>query len=500
MSFQLVLSLFLLIAIIVVRVLQKENQTLRIESAIKDQEREAVLTFLNRIGEAFTRELNLDETLSMIGEFIVEETLAESGAIYLFDEKSEYLRARVVVGLFPPLHQTLGYVLTKKKHVQEKVKSERIKRGESIIGAAAETGESYLITEAATDKRVPDAARALVPMQSLMVAPLKVRGKVLGAMAVVNKTVGQSFDQRDMGLLEALADQAAVTVNIVSLYSQIAEKQRIEQELRVAQEFQRLLLPKSDPNIVGYDIGGFSMPAREVGGDYFDFIQIDKDHLGFCVADVCGKGIPGGLVMAAARSTLRAEARVSRSPREVMIAVNGQVLIDTKENVFITMTYGILNIPKGIVTFARAGHEPIIQYDADGERAPRLHSPDGLAVGLVDNEIFAGIIQEQTISLQPGETIFLYTDGVIEAMNAKAEEYGAERFMDVLRRHARSTSRELIDELDRDIHAFGGGIPQHDDITMIAIRRLPPPAAAVVQPLSDEPDDEAPQQSERANA
>jgi sigma-B regulation protein RsbU (phosphoserine phosphatase) len=450
--------------------LRKENRRLLVETTIKDQEREAVLTFLNRIGEAFTRELNLDETLSMIGEFIVEETLAESGAIYLFDAAEEYLHAKVVVGLFPPLHETLGYVLTKKRYVQEKVKSERIRRGESIIGVAAETGEPYLITDASTDSRVPESTRSLVKMQSLMVAPLRVRGKVLGVMAVVNKTVGNSFDARDMGLLTTLADQAANTVNIVSLYSEIGEKQRMEQELLLAQEFQRLLLPKDNPHLEYFEISGISTPALEVGGDYFDYIPIDEEHLGLCIADVSGKGIPGGLVMAAVRSTLRAEARMSLSPREVMMAVNSQILKDTKENVFITMTFGVLNLRTGAFTFVRAGHEPTILLDSEGALAPRLVSPEGIALGLVDNEIFS-VMEEQTVTLGVGETAVLYTDGVVEAMNEKSEEYGSERFLKCLQRNAYQKCEALIEALSRDIERFSGGIAQHDDITMLVIRR-----------------------------
>jgi len=464
------LAALLLLAVGALYFLRKDNQRLSFEGAIKDQEREAVLTFLNRIGEAFTRDINLDETLSMIGEFIVEETFAESGAIYLFDEKSEYLNARVVVGLFPPLHETLGYVMTKKKYLQDKVKSEKIKRGESIIGMAAEKNESYLITDAATDGRVPESARAIVDMRSLMVAPLRTRGKVFGVMAVVNKTVGNSFDQHDMGLLEALADQAAVTVNIVRLYGEIAEKQRIEQELLLAQEFQRLLLPKEDPTIDGYSIGGFSSPALEVGGDYYDFITIDDHTLGLVVADVSGKGIPGGLVMAAARSTLRAEARINRSPRAVIMAVNDQMLKDTKENVFITMTYGVLDVRTGEFTFVRAGHEPTYVFDVDSVGKPKSYAPDGIALGLVENDIFQ-IIEEKTIVLDPGESAFLYTDGVIEAMDPRSDEYGAERLLRTLKENAHLDSPKLLRAVMDDVERFAAGTAQHDDITMIAVRR-----------------------------
>lgn len=451
--------------------LRRKNRYLAYITTVKDQEREAVLTFLNRMGEAFTRDINLDETLSMIGEFIIEETTAESGAIYLFDDDAEYLSARVVVGLFPPLHETLSFVTTKKKYLQQKVKSEKIRKGESIIGLAAETGRSFLIPDATADPRVPSAAHSVVPMKSLMVAPLRVRGNVLGVMAVLNKVSNESFTPRDMGLLQALADQAAVTVNIVRLYGEIAEKQRIEQELSLARDFQRLLLPKENPIIPGWEFAGYSTPALEVGGDYYDFIRIDAETLGFCVADVSGKGIPGGLVMAAARSTLRAEARISRSPREVLKALNHRILRDTGENVFITLSYGVLDLRTGSLTLARAGHEPLLVIDRDEKRPIDRYSPDGIALGLVDNDIF-DIIEETTVQLAVGQTAFLYTDGATEAMDVRDEEYGIERMEDFLKRSRLRSCKSMIDGLLEDIQAFAGERQQHDDITVIAFRRM----------------------------
>jgi len=287
---------------------------------------------------------------------------------------------------------------------------------------------------------------------------------------VLNKAMGSSFDHGDMNLLQALSDQAAVTVNIVSLYSEIAEKQRIQQELNLARDFQRLLLPKEDPIINGYDFSGISMAALEVGGDYYDYIEIDEDHMGFCVADVSGKGLPGGLVMSAARSTLRAEARISMSPKEVLTAVNDSILRDTGQNVFVTMTYGILEISTGEIVFARAGHEPTLIIDENPKAEIISHMPDGIALGLVEEDIFR-IMEDKTITLENGQMALFYTDGVIEAMNSENDEYGADRFMEVLQTYRLKTCDEIIQAVLDDIAKFAKGIHQHDDITIMAIRK-----------------------------
>jgi sigma-B regulation protein RsbU (phosphoserine phosphatase) len=211
-----------------------------------------------------------------------------------------------------------------------------------------------------------------------------------------------------------------------------------------------------------------------MGGDYYDFIRVDDHHIGFVIADVSGKGVPGSLIMAMVRSAVRAEAPGELSPAKVMQVINRRVYHDTRSNVFITMTYAILNERNHTLRFARAGHEPTICCDGDSGR-PVLHTPDGIALGLVEDDPF-GIIEEKTLDLTQTSLVVLYTDGVVEAMNGEGEEYGQERFFSVLQRGATAPADSLIDDLLGDIEEFTGGIPQHDDITLIALRRLAPAA------------------------
>jgi len=438
-----------------------------------DRERKAVFMFLNSLGERLTKDnLAMEPALKIITEFVVEATEAEAGAAFLLDTTDNQLGAVVVHGMFPPLMQTTGYVLTKQKYLSERVKRERIPVGETVIGEVAKNGEPILIRDATGDPRVPAAGAENLRIRTIMVAPLKTRGRVLGVLAVVNKRGIGIFTDEEMDVLVSLADQAASTVEMVKLYGQLAEKQRIEQELRLAHDFQKMLLPKACPELPGFQLAAFSAPAQEVGGDYYDFFFIDEErrYLGVVIADVSGKGIPGALIMAVVRCTMRAMAMDNLSPKDVMVKVNERVYADTKENVFVTMTYGVLDTVARTFRFARAGHEPVVTVKGQGGSV-QLSSPDGIAMGLVSSDMFS-MIEEQVLHLGTGDTAVMYTDGVIEAMDPAQNEYGQQRFFALVADNRDLLPQEIIEKTLTDIRLFTKGHPQHDDITLLAIKVL----------------------------
>jgi sigma-B regulation protein RsbU (phosphoserine phosphatase) len=452
--------------------LRRQVTHLRAVTRQAQKEQEAVLSLIDKLGEKITSKIDLEETLNIITEYIVQATKAEAGAIFIINESDHTLQAQVVIGPFPLLHETHEYVLTKPKYLAEKIKRDRIKVGEGIIGLVAEQGESLLVTDAEADPRVPRHAHLLNQVHSIILCPLRVRGHVLGVFVVVNKLGEAIFDSRDMALLQALADQAAVTVDLVKLYDVLADQQRLEQELAVAHGFQKMLLPSEFPKMNGFELHAISEAAMVIGGDYFDFFEVDDMHMGLVIADVSGKGIPGALIMAMVRAVLRAEAHGILSPKEVLARVNERVVSDTKENVFITLTYGILNLESGKLRFARAGHEPLLVIEADHQTIQQI-TPEGIALGLVTGELF-DCIEESEVQLRPGETAVLYTDGVIEAMDQTSQEYGRERLFTKLRGLQDASAEMIIRTVVDDIHQFTLGIPQHDDITMLALRVLTP--------------------------
>lgn len=456
--------------------LRRQINRLRLLARQAQSEQEAVLSLIDKLGERITSKIDLEETLRIITDYIVEATYAESGAIFLINEQELVLQAHVVIGPFPPLHEISEAAPSQTRNIVERIKKDKIRIGEGIVGQVAEHGEPQLVTDAEADPRVPKHPSLLNRIHSIIMCPLRVRGRILGVSVVVNKRGDAIFDSRDMALLQALSDQAAVTVDLVKLYDVLADQKRLEQELSIAHEFQRMLLPTDFPHLEGYELHAVSEAATVVGGDYFDYFEVDEQHLGLVIADVSGKGIPGALIMAMVRSVLRAEARDVLSPKEVLRRVNQRLVMDTKENVFITMTYCILNLQTGRMTFVRAGHEPVLILDFDQKTVNQLE-PAGIALGLVPGSIFDHN-EEAEVQLNPGEIVLLYTDGVIEAMDQGSNEYGRDRLIARLRDAEQASSEDIIQDVVKDIHQFTLGIPQHDDIAMLALHVLNPDASA----------------------
>jgi len=262
-----------------------------------------------------------------------------------------------------------------------------------------------------------------------------------------------------------------ITAKFKEAQKNVVEQERLQKEMQVAQEIQHSLLPKKVPEISGYDIASFYKAAKEVGGDYYDFVHVDEDTVGVVVADVSGKGVPGSLVMTMIRTALRMEARGNYSAAEVMARMNDFVTEDMKKGMFVTIFYAILDSKNRIISYASAGHNPMILYRAETDETYFLN-PRGFPVGisLPDDSLFRRSIDVEKIKLKKDDMLVIYTDGVTEAMNEAREQYGEERLIKIIKECGRKSPQEFIDRLSEDIKAFTGDMPQNDDITVVAIK------------------------------
>ncbi len=251
----------------------------------------------------------------------------------------------------------------------------------------------------------------------------------------------------------------------------LMEQQKLQKELQVAQEIQQMLLPSDFPEVEGFEIASYYEAAKEVGGDLFDFVEVDEDTVGIIVADVSGKGVPGSLIMTMIRTAIRLESRGNKNPADVLARVNRFVADDMKRGMFVTMFYIILDSRDRMIHYASAGHNPMILYRGSSKQTYYLN-PSGFPVGiqLPDLNLFAKTIQTDSIRLREDDILVLYTDGITEAMNAQRELYREERFLDAIRRNAHLDVGEFVRSINDDIKKFTGGAPQNDDITFVAIK------------------------------
>jgi PAS domain S-box-containing protein len=251
-----------------------------------------------------------------------------------------------------------------------------------------------------------------------------------------------------------------------------AEKEQVERDFRVARDIQRILLPSVFPSIQGVEISAINIPAQTLGGDYYDLIPVGASHWGIAIADVAGKGVPGALMMAMCRSALRNKAIDNPSPANVLRQVNRAMRPDMQEELFITMIYGVYNAKARMFTFCRAGHESLIVYRAATGQF-EMPSPGGMALGLDDGRVFDKLLIETNVTLNKGDLLVFYTDGVTDALNDAGQEFGRDQFLAAIRSCANRSASEITHHIEETVRKFIGRCPQHDDLTLLALRVQP---------------------------
>jgi sigma-B regulation protein RsbU (phosphoserine phosphatase) len=278
----------------------------------------------------------------------------------------------------------------------------------------------------------------------------------------------------------------SMTASIERLLGEQAEKKRLEEELRIAHDIQMSLLPQGVLDTPGLSVTAVSVPAREVGGDYYDVFTLGEDRVGVLIADVSGKGTSAALYMAELKGLMLSLSRIHTSPRDLLIAANRAITDHLDARSFITMTYAVIDLRARTATYARAGHTPLMYLPAGGrDRQVRVLTPDGLVLGWKGDNgaLFEQLLHEDTMTIHTGDLLLLFTDGISEAMNASNDSYGEGRLGRLLEEHAHVPGDVIRERLLRDIAAFVGDTPQHDDMTFVLLR-IGDPVVSVVSVAS----------------
>jgi serine phosphatase RsbU (regulator of sigma subunit) len=275
--------------------------------------------------------------------------------------------------------------------------------------------------------------------------------------------------ESDDGTIRALREKnrqlAEAYAELQAAQAQIIEKERLERELQVAREIQESILPREIPRLDGFDFGVRMIPARAVGGDLFDFISQGEDGLGVVVGDVADKGVPAGIFMALTRSVLRAEAHRSPLPGEVLRHVNQHLLEMNDAGMFVTMLYGVVDRKRSEFSYARAGHELPLLLDQHGHLHP-IEQGKGQPLGIFD--VF--LLDEQVISLPPGSTLLIYSDGATDATSEQNVYFGIERLQEAVRASLDGSAQEICDRIWQAIEDHQGENAQTDDVTLLVVR------------------------------
>ena len=303
-------------------------------------------------------------------------------------------------------------------------------------------------------------------IKSIVSAPLTIHNSNKGYLFAARKT-SRVFEDEDSKPVGTFASFAAVALENAKLLEESIEKERLEKELDVAREVQYKILPQKNPSYDNLEISSLFVPAFEVGGDYFDFFEIDDTNLGVVIADVSGKGIEASFIMAEVKGIFTSLSRLYHNPKDLLIMANSILENSIEKKSFVTAVYGIINTAENTFNFARAGHSPLLYFD--GKKVKRL-IPKGIGLGLDYSQKFEDTIKEMEIKLNNNDIITLFTDGINESLNQDFVEYGYERLEAVIKNNSLLSVEKLSNEIMKSVTTFAKNNSQHDDITLVLFK------------------------------
>ena len=439
------------------------TELMREKVKIQTEERR-VFDFLHGIGEALKDDSHAGDLDGLIVEGALRILEADGGTLYLTNKARTVLQPTYVSKGSPPFVELPKLAATATTSLHAQIRLQAVKVGEGIIGSALSenTPRSLLPTDARLERLLA------YGVSSAFIAPLVYAGENLGVLALARSGKSAPFGPGHFNTFKALAEQSAFSLFDAFLHHEAAEKQQIEKDLNIANEVQRILLPSEPPVVEGFDLAGTNVPARYVSGDYFDYIPLDDDRCGVVIADVSGKGIPAALLMAMTRTALRLFAKGDGSPAEVIRRLNAQLYPDIREDMFISLAYVVLDRRSSELRLVRAGHDAPLVYRAADKSVTRVNPP-GMAVGIDSGSAFNRVANDFSLTLNPGDCLVLYTDGVTEAQDRNGDEFGLEAMIRSVQASASEGAAGIIQRVTSDVKAFIGDQPPHDDITLITI-------------------------------
>ena len=418
--------------------LEEENRRLR--RALEE------LSIINDLGRAISASLDPHNIMSTVVRRSLRAIGAEQGVITLVAEQSSDSMKTLV------------------RTWDDSGDQEHFHLHQTLLGWMQLNRKPLTVSDPRSDSRFKG-VRWGESIRSLLCVPMMIRSELKGVLTLYNKKGGAEFTAEDQRLLAIIAGQSAQVIENARLNEQEKQLLLMQEEMAMASRIQRGLLPERIPEFAGYDIAGKSIPAQVVGGDYFDFIRIDGDRLAFCLGDVSGKGVPASLLMANVQATLRGQTFLTSSAAECIGRSNRLLYRSTSPDKFVTLFYGILNRTDHTLQFSNAGQDQ--PFLVSRERSPVRLSTGGVALSVLDEFAF----EEETIGLEVGDLVVVYSDGIPEAHNAANQQYGEVALRELLLQHREASATEIIDRIVSAVREHAGSVPQMDDMTVVAVKR-----------------------------
>ena len=409
----------------------------------------ASLRGLIEVSSAINSMMDFDELLASIMDVAKRVMSAEASALLLLDEKTNELVICSAQGAAA-------------------VREIRVPAGAGIAGAVVKTGKPVNVPDVTKDPRFFGGVdkKSGFQTRSILAVPMLHQGRVIGVLEVLNPIGREAFTEIDLEPFQAFASMSTTAIERARMSEKIRNQDRIEQELNIARQIQKSFLPHQDPRADDcIRIRAFYEPAREVSGDFYDFLECDRDHFIVLIADVSGKGVPAALQMARATSQIRAIAPHCLSPSELLSRVNSFLCANPIGGIFITMSCAFFDQTHKVLKLASAGHHAPLCLRNGGFHPVRVG--DGIPLGILELSAYT----DEEMELKSGDLFLFFTDGLLEARDTSSQEFGLERVKQVMA-SVPPDPDQLILKLVADVNAFMKDAPRHDDLTLVAAKFL----------------------------
>jgi sigma-B regulation protein RsbU (phosphoserine phosphatase) len=357
-------------------------------------------------------------------------------------------------------------IVAKKNLTSEQIAAITGDGGTSLRDIIIESNKHLLIDDVGADKRTKHIKKSGVKVASMLSVPLFSHGTIIGILHAA-KDIEYGFDHDDVDVLTTFADNVTIAIENSRLIEESLRRERYQQEIMVAQEMQKRLIPQQLPQYASLQLSACWEPSLEVGGDYYDYIHLDDRRLGIVVGDVSGKGVSAAFYMAEVKGIFQSLSKLCSSPKELLVRANETLMGSLERKAFISLLYAILDTEHGTLHLARAGHCPMA-YLTDGTK--EYVRPNGIGLGMTNGEVFRQSTEERSITLKSGDVCIFYTDGVTESRNAEGEEYGYERLLSVAETHRHASAREIQDNILADVKRHTGTLSFGDDMTLVIVK------------------------------
>lgn len=410
-----------------------------------------MLTAMLQVAEAVANAQSLDDLLDSVVHTTSFLAGVDRCTVFLWDKEAAAFRPAKAYGLPGELLPAFEALL--------------FQRGEApLFDELLATRAPVLLEEVNQKSFFPADLPPWTHSLSALAVPLIAKGELLGAIIVGHTETMHHFSEKEITIIGSIANQAAVGIENVRLRQESLERARLEHEMQLARQMQTSLLPDRVPQIPGLDIAADWRSAREVGGDFYDFVALKGGRLGIVIADVSDKGVSAALFMALARSLVRASVAARQRAVDALKRANRLIAEEAKFGMFVTLFYAVIDLEERTLTYVNAGHNPPLMWD--GALSPIMLEGRGIALGVLAD----ADLEERTVPLKKGDVVVLYTDGVIEAINDQEEEFGTDRLAELVGARRSLPAPALVGEINRAVSEFTGPQPQFDDWTLLVLK------------------------------